>query len=82
MILDEPNSNLDGGGEIALAQAMSALREAGVTSIVVTHRPSLIAHVDKILVLAAGRVQKFGPASEVMKDMQRQAQVFVGQKAA
>ncbi|MDM0024031.1 type I secretion system permease/ATPase [Variovorax saccharolyticus] len=82
VILDEPNSNLDGGGEIALAQAMSALREDGVTSIVVTHRPSLIAHVDKILVLAAGRVQKFGPASEVMKEMQRQAQVIVGQKAA
>ncbi|MDM0018338.1 type I secretion system permease/ATPase [Variovorax saccharolyticus] len=82
VILDEPNSNLDGAGEIALAQAMSALRDEGVTSVVVTHRPSLIAHVDKILVLAAGRVQQFGPAGEVMKDMQRQAQVMVGQKAA
>lgn len=82
VILDEPNSNLDGAGEIALAQAMSGLRDAGVTTVVVTHRPSLIAHVDKILVLAAGRVQQFGPASEVMKDMQRRSQVMVGQKAA
>jgi PrtD family type I secretion system ABC transporter len=82
VVLDEPNSNLDGAGEVALAQAMSSLRSEGVTSVVVTHRPSLIAHVDKILVLAAGRVQQFGPAGEVMKEMQRQSQVMTGQKAA
>ena len=82
VVLDEPNSNLDGAGEIALAQAMSALHDAGVTSVVVTHRPSLIAHVDKILVLAAGRIQQFGPAAEVMKEMQRQSQVIVGRKTA
>ncbi len=80
VVLDEPNSNLDGEGEIALAQALSGLRSEGVTSVVVTHRPSLIAHVDKILVLEAGRVQQFGPAGEVMKTRQRQAQVMVGGK--
>jgi ATP-binding cassette subfamily C exporter for protease/lipase/ATP-binding cassette subfamily C protein EexD len=82
VVLDEPNSNLDNAGEVALAQAMSGLRKEGVTSVVVTHRPSLIAHVDKILVVDAGRVQQFGPASEVMKAMQRQAQALVGEKAA
>ena len=82
MVLDEPNSNLDGVGETALAQALSRLRSEGVTSIVVTHRPSLIAHVDKILVLDAGRVQQFGPAGEVMKAMQRQAQAMVDGRAA
>jgi ATP-binding cassette subfamily C exporter for protease/lipase/ATP-binding cassette subfamily C protein EexD len=82
VVLDEPNSNLDGAGEIALAQALSALRKEGVTSVVVTHRPSLIAHVDKILVLASGRVQQFGPAAQVMKAMQQQAQALVGEKAA
>ncbi|MNV78076.1 hypothetical protein D3C71_1715460 [compost metagenome] len=61
---------------------MGSLREAGVTSVVVTHRPSLIAHVDKILVLAGGHVKQFGPASEVMRDMQRQAQAVVDQKVA
>jgi len=82
IVLDEPNSNLDGEGEIALAQALSGLRGEGVTTIVVTHRPSLIAHVDKILVLDAGRVQQYGPAAEVMKAMQRQAQAVVGGRAA
>jgi len=82
VVLDEPNANLDGAGEIALAQAMSGLRKEGVTSVVVTHRPSLIAHVDKILVLGAGRIQQYGPASQVMKVMQQQAQVLVGEKVA
>ncbi|OGA40186.1 MAG: ABC transporter ATP-binding protein [Betaproteobacteria bacterium RIFCSPLOWO2_12_FULL_62_13] len=82
VVLDEPNSNLDGAGEIALAQALSGLRSEGVTSVVVTHRPSLIAHVDKILMLDAGRVHQYGPASEVMKAAQRQAQVVVGGRAS
>ena len=82
VILDEPNANLDGEGEIALAQAMSGLRNEGITSIVITHRPSLIAHVDKILMLNGGRVQKFGPAGEVMKALQQQAQVILNEKAA
>jgi PrtD family type I secretion system ABC transporter len=77
VILDEPNSNLDGAGEIALAQAMKSLRHDGITSVVVTHRPSLITHVDKILVLDTGRVVQFGPAAEVAKTMQRQAQTRV-----
>lgn len=71
VVLDEPNSNLDGAGEVGLAQALTRLRKDGVTSIVVTHRPSLIAHVDRILVLEAGRIQHFGPASEVLKAIQQ-----------
>ena len=61
--------------------AQSGLRSERITSIVVTHRPSLIAHVDKILMLGAGRVQKFGPAGEVMKVLQQQAQAMLGEKA-
>jgi PrtD family type I secretion system ABC transporter len=82
LVLDEPNSNLDGEGEVALAQALAAARKQGVTAVVITHRPSLIAHVDKILVLAAGRVQQYGPATQVMKAMQQQAQAMVADKAA
>jgi ATP-binding cassette, subfamily C, type I secretion system permease/ATPase len=82
LVLDEPNSNLDGEGEAALAQALAGVRKEGVTTVVVTHRPSLIAHVDKILILAAGRVQQYGPAAQVMKAMQQQAQAMVADKAA
>jgi ABC-type protease/lipase transport system fused ATPase/permease subunit len=82
LILDEPNSSLDSDGEMALARALSDIRAQGVTSVVITHRPSLIAHVDKILILEAGRVQRFGPASEVMKSMQKLSQVALQAQAA
>jgi PrtD family type I secretion system ABC transporter len=82
VVLDEPNSNLDGAGEVALAQALSGLRERGITSIIVTHRPSLVAHVDKVLVLDNGKVDKYGPAAEVMRSLQVQAQAVVTQRAA
>lgn len=73
VVLDEPNSNLDGAGDVALAHTLRSLRSDGVTTVVVTHRLSLIAHVDKILVLEAGRIARFGPAREVMKALQPQA---------
>ena len=82
VVLDEPNSNLDGAGEVALAQAIMRLRAEGVTAVIVTHRPSLIAHVDKILVLDSGRVAQYGAAAEVMKAMQRQAQAVADGRAA
>lgn len=72
VILDEPNSNLDGAGEQALAETLKALR-GEATVIVVTHRATLIQHVDKMLVLDAGKVQHYGPAAEVMKAMQQKA---------
>jgi ABC-type protease/lipase transport system fused ATPase/permease subunit len=70
VILDEPNSNLDGAGEQALAATLKALR-GFATVVVVTHRNTLIQHVDKMLVLEAGRVSHFGAAAEVMKAMQQ-----------
>ena len=82
LVLDEPNASLDSEGEIALARALSGLRAEGVTSIVVTHRPSLIAHVDKILILESGHVKQFGTAGEVMKTMQKQAQAALATRAA
>jgi ABC-type protease/lipase transport system fused ATPase/permease subunit len=70
LILDEPNSNLDGAGENALADTLRDLR-GKVTVVVVTHRNTLIQHVDKMLVLEGGRTQHYGPAPEVMKAMQQ-----------
>jgi len=77
VILDEPNSNLDGAGEQALAETLKALR-GQVTVVVVTHRSTLIQHVDKMLVLDAGKVQHYGPTSEVMRAMQQKAPPAAG----
>lgn len=69
VLLDEPNANLDGAGELALAEALKRLH-GNVTVVVVTHRTALVQHVDKMLVLDAGRVQHYGPTAEVMQALQ------------
>jgi ABC-type protease/lipase transport system fused ATPase/permease subunit len=73
LLLDEPNSNLDGQGEMALAQALKNLK-GQVTVVVVTHRTTLVQHVDKMLVIDAGKPQHYGPVAEVMKEMQVKSQ--------
>lgn len=65
IILDEPNSNLDEAGEAALMQALNRLKTQGTTVIIITHKPSLLSGVDKILVLNQGRATDFGDRNAV-----------------
>ncbi|OGA68998.1 MAG: hypothetical protein A3G81_08360 [Betaproteobacteria bacterium RIFCSPLOWO2_12_FULL_65_14] len=71
VVLDEPNANLDGEGEEALLAAMRELKSAGVTLILIAHRPSLLSSVDKLLLLRDGAVEMFGPCQEVMARVTR-----------
>jgi PrtD family type I secretion system ABC transporter len=59
VVLDEPNSNLDAEGEHALNYAIANMKKLGSTVVVIGHRPSVLANVDKLLVLRAGRVEAF-----------------------
>jgi ATP-binding cassette subfamily C exporter for protease/lipase len=73
IVLDEPNSNLDESGEKALVDAVKALRAAGKTVVLITHRMSTLAAADKVLVLADGALAAYGPRDEVFKAMQDRA---------
>ncbi len=66
VILDEPNSNLDAEGEAALTRAIHGIRERGGIAIVIAHRPSALAAVDKVAVLGGGQLAAFGPKDEVL----------------
>lgn len=66
VILDEPNSNLDDRGEAALVLAIQKLRERQATVVLISHRPSVLKAVDKVLVIKEGRVDAFGPREEVL----------------
>ena len=66
VVLDEPNSNLDAEGDEALGKAIMSVRNRGGIVIVVAHRPSAIACVDMLLMMAQGRAQAFGPRDEVL----------------
>ena len=66
VVLDEPNSNLDVAGDDALTQTIATLRQAGSTVIVMAHRPSAIAAVNKLMILDAGRLIAFGEKEAVL----------------
>ncbi len=72
IVLDEPNSNLDDAGEKSLIQVLIRLREQGVTTVMVTHKPSLLTHADKVLMLKDGQVALFGPRDEVFQKLMGQ----------
>lgn len=73
IVLDEPNSNLDEAGEIALVNALMQLKATKKTIFVITHRTLILSVVDKILLLANGAIQLYGPRDEVLTRL-RQAQ--------
>ncbi|MFO1146884.1 MAG: type I secretion system permease/ATPase [Alsobacter sp.] len=73
VVLDEPNSSLDAAGEEALTAAIAGVRERGAIVVIVAHRPSALAAVDRVLLLAEGRVQGFGPKDEIVARVVRPA---------
>jgi len=69
LVLDEPNASLDRVGEQALLDTIDEMRRRGVTIVVIAHRPSMLEHVDKILVLREGKVDMYGTRDDVMAQL-------------
>ena len=69
VVLDEPNSNLDGEGEVALMKAIQNARASNITTIIISHKPSILSVVDKILVLQDGQAKIFDEAKIVIKQL-------------
>jgi ATP-binding cassette subfamily C protein len=67
VVMDEPNSHLDAEGEGLLIEALSALKKAGITTIVVAHRTGILSDADKLLVLDDGRLRVFGSREEMQR---------------
>jgi len=80
VILGEPNSNLDDEGAGALLRSFAALKEQGTTLVVVSHKPALLAGMDKLLLLKAGQMSLYGPRDAVLAKLMeaRNAQQVAG----
>lgn len=72
IVLDEPNSNLDDVGEVALVQAVHALKQQGRTVFLISHRPGVVAVADRLLILRDGQVQTQGPRDAVLQALKAQ----------
>ncbi|QUS38258.1 type I secretion system permease/ATPase [Tardiphaga alba] len=66
VVMDEPNSNLDGEGEAALTQAIEKIRARGGIAIVIAHRPSALVAVDLVAIIQNGRMVSFGSKQDIM----------------
>ncbi len=65
LLLDEPTSAMDHASEEAFKKRLAEYAEAK-TLVVVTHRTSLLALVERIVVIDAGKVVADGPKEKVM----------------
>ena len=66
IVLDEPNSNLDRDGEVALETAIDNARASGATVVIIAQRMAILGKVDSILMLRDGQIEDFGPRDTVL----------------
>lgn len=67
-LFDEPTSAMDSASEADLIQRLVE-ETRGRTLLLVTHRPSLLALVDRIVVVENGRIVRDGPRDKIMADL-------------
>jgi ATP-binding cassette, subfamily C, bacterial len=82
VVLDEPNSNLDADGEAALTGAIRGIRDRNGIVIVIAHRPSALAAVDRVAMISGGQLTAFGPTEDVLKQVLRQPLAAVARPAS
>jgi ATP-binding cassette subfamily C protein EexD len=71
-VLDEPNAHLDEVGERALALALQQIKLTGATVFVIAHRTSILAQLDRLLVMNAGTISLYGPRDQVLAQLNAQ----------
>ncbi|MGR3492172.1 MAG: ATP-binding cassette domain-containing protein, partial [Shimia sp.] len=69
VVLDEPNSNLDNEGNVALNAAIRDLKAAGKIVLIMAHRPAAIEQCEMLLMLENGQRRTFGPKEDVLKQV-------------
>ncbi|KEO51149.1 type I secretion system permease/ATPase [Thioclava pacifica] len=79
--LDEPDSNLDGNGDLALASMLKDLKAEERTVIFVSHTPALLRYADMVAVLKDGVLVQMGTRDEVLSSMMKTGTVGTAQKA-
>ena len=76
VVLDAPETHLDGAAEIALQQTIATLKSEGRTVVVASHAPHLLQGMDILARLQGGRLIACGPRTEVLRGMQDERQAL------
>ncbi|MFN4058676.1 MAG: type I secretion system permease/ATPase [Roseinatronobacter sp.] len=80
LVLDEPNSNLDNDGSVALNGAIRQLKANGGSVIIIAHRPAALQECDLLLMLDGGVRRAFGPRDEVLRNVIKNSSEIVAAK--
>jgi len=82
LLLDEPAAGLNDAETADLAELLRAVRDSGITVIVVEHNMSLVMGVaDQVIVLDAGAIVASGSPQEIQRD-RRVIAAYVGAEGA
>jgi ATP-binding cassette subfamily C protein LapB len=74
MLLDEPTASMDGQTETRIIQHLFKELAPESVLVVVTHKPALLAHVGRVIVVDQGRVVLDGPRDAVLARLRGAAQ--------
>jgi PrtD family type I secretion system ABC transporter len=66
VVLDEPDSALEPQSERIIAYALQQAHKAGITTIIISHRPYVISQVNIMMVLKNGSIEHFGQRQDVL----------------
>ena len=72
LLFDEPTSAIDQATEAALIERLKP-EVAGRTFLLITHRPALLALVDRVVLVDQGRVVQDGPRDRVLDQLRPRA---------
>lgn len=73
LLLDEPTANMDEGTERQLIQTIQRKLTPQHTLVVVTHKPALLALVDRVIVVNTQGIVVDGPKESVLKQLSTKA---------
>lgn len=74
LLLDEPTASLDGPLEELVTKSLLESLDASQTVVMVTHKTSLLRHVNRVLVMDRGRVVLDGPRDAVLARLMQRPQ--------
>lgn len=69
LVLDEPNAHLDAEGELALVDALNAVKARGGVAFVIAHRAGVLGIADMLAIVSQGRLVEYGPRAAVQQQI-------------
>lgn len=81
MLLDEPTASMDMGAESRCMQVLNEGLQSGSTLVLVTHKPSMLAIVSRVIVMSRGQIVMDGPRDAVLAQLNKNAQTEASNRA-